>query len=93
MVAVLDTAAILQGENATVFLDVGRSDGVQVGNSLWLIHRRDDVKDIGIDDEEIPGQVRGRLIVTRVQENHSTAVVVDTESSISIGDHVAMRLE
>jgi len=93
IVALLDTDAILQDLNTTVFLDVGRSDGVLVGNSFWRIHRRDEAISLTVDDDELPEQVRGRLVVTRVQEDHSTAVLVDASAPVAVGDHVAMRID
>ena len=41
----------------------------------------------------IPEQVVGRVVVTRVDEGHSTATIVNAESPIKVGDHISMSIE
>lgn len=77
----------------TVFLDRGKADGLRVGNSFYVVHRRDE--NVGLDhyDPAIPGQVVGRLIVVRVDESTSTAVVVDAARQLKVGDEVRMSMD
>ncbi len=89
----LNQLAILEADAATVFLDVGRSDGVQVGDTFYTIHRRDEGVDINGWDDKIPQQVVGRVVVVRVEEDHATAVVTDAARRVVAGDRVAMTIE
>jgi hypothetical protein len=77
----------------TVFLDLGRGDGVKVGNSFYIVRRRDLVQNPDGWDEDIHAQVVGRVVVTRVDEGHSTATIVNAESPIKVGDRIAMSID
>ena len=83
----------LAATGETVFLDRGRADGLRVGNSFFIIHHRDE--NFGVDHEDlaIPDQVVGRVVVTRVEEDHAAAIVVDASRPISVGDAVSMTVE
>jgi hypothetical protein len=50
---------------------------------------------MGVDHEDlaIPDQVVGRVVVTRVEEDHAAAVVVDASRPIAVGDEVSMTVE
>lgn len=77
----------------TVFLDRGKADGVRVGNSFWVIEQRDELIDMDKEDTKLPPNIIGRLVVVRVGENSSTAVVVNAANYIEVGQRVTMRLE
>ena len=83
----------LAATGETVFLDRGRADGLRVGNSFFIIHHRDE--NFGVDHEDlaIPDQVVGRVVVTRVEEDHAAAIVVDASRPIAVGDAVSMTVE
>ena len=89
----LNLLARLASVGETVFVDRGRADGLRVGDAFYVIHRRDDGKDIHGYDPKLPAQVAGRVVVTRVDEYHSTAVIVDASGVIRRGDHLAMSIE
>jgi hypothetical protein len=86
-------ASMLAGTGSTIFLDRGRADGLQVGDAFFVVHHSDDYRELHGYDELIPNQVAGRIIVTALDEYHATAVIVDSARPISIGDHLAMRVE
>ena len=84
---------ILAATGETVFIDRGEADGVGEGDAFFVIHRMDPHVSLRHYDERIPAQVAGRVIVTSVEEDHATAVVVDAASPIRVGDHISMSLE
>lgn len=83
----------LMATQETVFVDVGRSDGLRVGDTFWVVHRRDEVASMSDDDPRIPEQVVGRVLITQVGEDVSTGVVVDAARQLNVGDALQMRLE
>jgi hypothetical protein len=85
--------SILGSTGDTVFIDRGEADGVGAGDAFYVIHHADLFTGLRSNDENIPNQVAGRLIVTSVQEDHSTAVVVDAAAPIRVGDHISMSVE
>ncbi len=85
--------AMLGSTGETVFVDRGRSDGVRVGDAFWIIERRDDFVDLWKEDPSLPASVTGRLVVVRVDETSSTAVVTDANRQVEEGARVVMRLE
>lgn len=83
----------LSGVGETVFLDRGKADGLRVGNSFYVVHHRDENVSLHHFDAEIPSQVVGRVVVVRVEENSSTAVIVDASMQVAVGDEVRMSVE
>lgn len=77
----------------TVFIDRGRADGLRVGNSFFVVHHRDEGVSHREEDPDIPPQVVGRVVITRVSEDYSAGVVVDAARHIRVGDQVAMKVE
>lgn len=93
IVARLTTEATLAATGETVFLDRGRSDGLRVGNSFYVVEQRDEKLDYKEEDTELPPTVIGRLVVVRVDEDTSTAVVTDASHPIDVGQRVAQTVE
>jgi hypothetical protein len=77
----------------TVFLDRGRGDGVRVGNTFYITEQRDEHIDYKKEDDELPHAVIGRIVVVRVDEYTSTAVVTDASKNVLIGNRLTQRLE
>ncbi len=79
----------LVGEHHFVYLDRGRADGVQIGNTMRVLARGDQVtgRTDGLPYEQI-----GTLLVVDVQETGSTAVVTDSLRGITVGDRVLMTV-
>jgi hypothetical protein len=83
ILARLNTDTSLPATNETVFLDVGRADGVDVGSSFYLVTRADGgAGRMARPDKRLPERVTGRVVVVRADENRSTAVVVDSAEEI-----------
>lgn len=76
-----------------VFLDRGRADGVRVGDSFYVTEQRDEYLDRDKEDRKLPPSVIARVVVVRVDESSSTAVVVQASRVVDVGHHVTQRVE
>ncbi|HJN77970.1 MAG TPA: LysM peptidoglycan-binding domain-containing protein [Myxococcota bacterium] len=83
----------LAGPGEVVFIDRGRADGLRVGNSMYVIHQRDQSVSLLVDQDNIPEQVVARVIVTGVEENHSTGVIIRAATHVSVGDRVSQTVQ
>ncbi len=77
----------------TVFLDRGRGDGVRVGQSFYITEQRDERLDYKRQDERLPHSVIGRVVVVRVDEDTSAAVITDASKSLYVGARLTQRVE
>ena len=87
----LNYEAILTSDRTIVFLDRGRADGVRQGDSFHIIQQRDEFFDE--EDRDLPPSVIGRVVVLRVDEYSSTAVITDANRSIKTGDRVTQQVD
>ncbi|QWV94957.1 LysM peptidoglycan-binding domain-containing protein [Geomonas oryzisoli] len=78
--------------NDVVFLDLGKAQGVQPGNMLYI------VRDVVVDQryanakiEKLPVEVLGALVVVSTGMNSSTAVIVKSVDTVYRGDRVEMK--
>jgi hypothetical protein len=92
IVARMDHMNTLAAIGETVFIDRGRADGVRVGNSFYVVTRRDEVLDTKRPDLQLPPSVVGRVIVVRVDDYSATAVITDAHRSIPVGSEILTRL-
>jgi hypothetical protein len=82
--------AIAAGDVA--FLDLGTSQGVEVGNMLYVA--RDVVPDqqyVHGTVDKLPEEVLGAVVVVDAGEKTSTALVVKSIDTIYIGDRVELK--
>lgn len=82
--------AIAAGDVA--FLDLGRADGLEPGNMLYVV--RDVVPDqkfLSMPIGKLPTDVVGAVVVVETGETTSTALVVKSIDTIYRGDRVEMR--
>jgi LysM domain-containing protein len=82
--------AIATGDIA--YLDLGRAQGVEVGNMLYIV--RDVVPDqkYALDKiDKLPVEVLGALVVVGMGEHTSTALVVKSIDAIYRGDRVELK--
>ena len=74
-----------------VFLDRGSSDGVRQGDSFYITDQRDPY--YVEEDTSLPPSVIGRVVVLRVSENSSTAVITDSNESIDVGYRISQYVD
>ena len=91
-------ATWLSGEHHLVFVDLGRSDGVEEGNTFTVTRAGDpygqplDVDNLSIpEDRRFPSEDIGELLVVDARAHFSTALVVKSLRELFAGDRVVMR--
>lgn len=75
-----------------VFMDLGKSNGLEVGNMLYVV--RDVVPDqkfISVPIGKLPTDVIGAVVVVETGETTATALVVKSIDTIYRGDRLEMR--
>jgi LysM repeat protein len=80
------------GANDVVYLDLGRAQGLKVGNLLYVA--RDVVPDqkfLEAPVDKLPAEVLGALVVVDIGENTATALVVKSIDTIYRGDRVELK--
>ncbi len=76
------------GEHHFVFIDRGRSHGVQRGNTFTVLARGDRLTR---ETRGLPNENVGQLMVVEVQDKAATAVVTFATRELRVGDKIAMR--
>jgi hypothetical protein len=80
------------GEGHFVFVDRGRRDGVQEGNTFNVLQKRDGLTE---DYSErwmagYPVETIGKLLIVDTKETASEALVVNSVRELLVGDHIEM---
>ena len=88
--------AIVTGaaEYNVVYLDKGKADGVEVGNTFEVVRSGDPYSadmDVPVNDPRLPREVIGNVVVFDAQERASSAYVRRSIFELLVGDHVEMR--
>jgi hypothetical protein len=81
------------GEHHLVFIDKGKADGVEEGNTFKVLRSGDPYRaefQRAEYDPDLPDEVVGNLIVVDAKENASTALVNRSIRELTVGDRVAM---
>ena len=88
----------LIGARQAVVVDLGKKQGVKVGNRMFVVRRGDAYEDLGgrvhnagQDDRRFPARAIGEIVVVQVGKNSSLAMVSLVIQEIGVGDHVLMR--
>ena len=89
----LSQESVLTPDRSVIFLDRGRADGIRPGNSFYVIEQQDENISSDKEDLNLPPSVIGRVVVLRVDEYSSTAVVTDANRSIEAGDRLTMEVD
>ncbi|MBJ94906.1 MAG: hypothetical protein CMP23_10600 [Rickettsiales bacterium] len=85
---------LLFQSNQLIYIDRGRSDGVQSGTIFWVLRRGDGLTHLSQRvDNSLPDRVIGRLVVFAADEYVSTAVLTDQAVSVEVGDRITSRLD
>ena len=90
-----DVKQNMMGPGETVFLNIGRQQGVREGNTFYVYEQRDPMIDSNMEreDVELPPSVIGRVMVLQVSEQSSTAVITDSDRSLRIGSKAATKID
>ena len=84
---------MLIGTGETVFVDIGRADGVRVGDTMYVVVRQDEALDRKKEDESLPESVTGRIVIVRVDEYTATAVITDAARPIEMGQRLVQTVD
>jgi hypothetical protein len=89
--------AIITGaaEFNAVYIDKGKAEGVEEGNTFHVVRAGDPYKqppDKPLDDKKLPRETIGVVTVFDVKEHASTAFVRRSILELLVGDRVEMRL-
>ena len=74
-----------------IFLDVGKKDGVQVGNRLSVVRQGDGLLNFEEEeDQAMPIEAIGEVLVIATQQKTSTALITRSKIELRKGDQVLM---
>ena len=76
-----DTNLTVEAEYNTVFIDVGSEQGVEIGNSFSIYREANNKR-------KVPDYYIGNLIVIKVGNEHSTAMITNSLIQIELGDKI-----
>jgi hypothetical protein len=88
VIETLEAAESEVAEFSIVFIDLGSSQGVQVGNVFSVLERGDRFTR---ETEGLPNEEVGKIMVINVQDKASTAVVIRSAHELGVGDKVEAR--
>ena len=93
ILATLKPQLVLIGEYNYVFIDKGRKDGVEVGNTFTILHRGNPLnRDQKIPDKALPWEPVGTAMVVEVRDDASTALILRSAEDMATGDRAVMRV-
>jgi hypothetical protein len=79
------------GAEDVVFLDLGKAQGLEIGNLLYIIRDVPPNADyVTRDVGNLPQKVIGAVVVVDLGERTSTALVVKSAEEIRLGDKVRL---
>lgn len=86
----------LIGQGEMIFVDVGKSAGVEVGNRMFVVRRGDALppqskSTVGQDDRRFPARALGEVVIVQVGDKVSVALVTLAVQEMSVGDIVMMQ--
>ncbi|MBL93037.1 MAG: hypothetical protein CMH56_14645 [Myxococcales bacterium] len=76
------------GQHDLIFIDKGNKDGVQVGNTFYVLRGEDQLFAKNI---KIPDEIIAQVMIIDVRNSVSTGVLLFSNRSIKAGDRVEMR--
>lgn len=86
----------LIGDGEIVFVALGKQNGLEVGNRMFVVRRGDGkpdimAKDVGKDDRRFPARALGEVVIVEVGEKVSIGLVTLSVQEMSLGDLVMMQ--
>ncbi|MCS6912872.1 MAG: LysM peptidoglycan-binding domain-containing protein [Myxococcales bacterium] len=83
------------GSQQLLFVDLGKRDGLEVGNRLFVIRRGDGyVKMLGsepVDDKRFPKEIVAEILVVDVRDRISAGLITRSIRETRLGDRVEAR--
>ena len=89
----------LLGETHMVFIDQGKQQGVEEGNTFDVVRREDSLfipgsgKEANRWDTKVPPEIYGRIMVVDARDNASTGIVIAAMRELRVGDRVYMGVQ
>lgn len=80
-------------QDEVIFLDRGRRDQVKSGDRFWVVRRGDEFDPDTKNDPTLPEYVVGKAVVFSAGEFMSTAILVDQDRPLQVGDQIVSHLE
>ena len=86
----------LIGDGEVVFVALGKQNGLEVGNRMYVVRRGDGKpeimsKDVGKDDRRFPARALGEVVIVEVGEKVSIGLVTLSVQEMAVGDLVMMQ--
>jgi hypothetical protein len=86
----------LIGDGEVIFVAVGKQNGLEVGNRMYVVRRGDGKPDVmaidaGKDDRRFPARALGEVVIVEVGEKVSIGLVTLSVQEMSVGDLVMMQ--
>jgi len=87
----------LIGDGEVVFLSLGKSSGLAVGNRMTVVRRGDAYpgkmeSQVGRDDRRFPARALGEIVIVEVGDKISVGLVTLSVQEMSVGDLVMMQV-
>ena len=89
---------MMLGSDEVVFVDLGKGQGVEPGNTLFVVRRGDAYdavakpnEQVGQDDDRFPARALGKVVLVQVGDTMSIGLVTLAIEEMGVGDKVLMR--
>ncbi len=76
------------GQHDIVYIDLGLSDGLEVGNMLYISRARKS-STFSTSNKKLPDVLLGQAVVVKASKNTAAALILKTVNTVGIGDKVA----
>jgi hypothetical protein len=95
IVAMLKQAQLI-GQGELVFIDLGKSSGIELGNRMFVVRRGDaypktSQETTGQDDRRFPARALGEIVLVEIGDNISVGLVTLAVQEMGVGDIVMMQ--
>ncbi|HTL35567.1 MAG TPA: LysM peptidoglycan-binding domain-containing protein [Kofleriaceae bacterium] len=86
----------LIGQGEVVFIDLGKSSGIEIGNRMFVVRRGDAMpphvkQNVGQDDRKFPARSLGEVVIVDIGDKISIGLVTLSVQEFDIGDIVMMQ--
>jgi hypothetical protein len=85
----------LLGSQQVLFVDIGKKDGIEVGNRLFVIRRGDGYVNTlaggPVDDKRFPKEIVAEILIVDVRDQISAGLITRSIKETRLGDRVEAR--